>query len=90
MLNAAQEANRKVAYVGRSMVRNMKLAEDLGYLKVPTGLVVDYKDLDSFGDKVVLICTGSQGEPLAALFLLQMEIMKSRWEKVTQLYWLLH
>jgi len=67
VLNAAQEANRKVAYVGRSMVRNMKLAEDLGYLKVPTGLVVDYKDIDSFGDKIVLVCTGSQGEPLAAL-----------------------
>ncbi len=45
----------------------MKLAEDLGYLKVPNGLVVDYKDIDSFGDKIVLVCTGSQGEPLAAL-----------------------
>ena len=67
VLNAASESNRKVAYVGRSMVRNMKLAEDLGYLKVPTGLIVDYKDIDSFGDKIVLVCTGSQGEPLAAL-----------------------
>jgi len=67
VLNAASESNRKVAYVGRSMVRNMKLAEDLGYLKVPTGLIVDYKDIDSFGDKIVLICTGSQGEPMAAL-----------------------
>ena len=67
VLTAANEANRKVAYVGRSMIRNMKLAEDLGYLKVPNGLVVDYKDIDTFGDKIVLICTGSQGEPLAAL-----------------------
>ena len=67
VLTAAHEANRKVAYVGRSMVRNMKLAEDLGYLKVPAGLVVDYKDIDTFGDKIVLVCTGSQGEPLAAL-----------------------
>jgi len=57
----------KEGYVGRSMIRNMKLAEDLGYLKVPNGLVVDYKDIDSFGDKIVLVCTGSQGEPLAAL-----------------------
>jgi ribonuclease J len=67
VLNAANAANRKVAYVGRSMVRNMKLAEDLGYLKVPAGLVVDYKEIDNYGDKIVLICTGSQGEPLAAL-----------------------
>ncbi|MCX6449868.1 MAG: ribonuclease J [Actinobacteria bacterium] len=67
VLTAANEANRKVAYVGRSMIRNMKLAQDLGYLKVPNGLVVDYKDIDSYGDKIVLICTGSQGEPLAAL-----------------------
>ena len=67
VLNAANAANRKVAYVGRSMVRNMKLAADLGYLKVPAGLVVDYKEIDNYGDKIVLICTGSQGEPLAAL-----------------------
>jgi len=39
----------------------------LVYLKVPAGLVVDYKDIDTFGDKIVLVCTGSQGEPLAAL-----------------------
>lgn len=67
VLTAANAANRKVAYVGRSMIRNMKLAADLGYLKVPAGLVVDYKDIDNYGDKIVLICTGSQGEPLAAL-----------------------
>jgi ribonuclease J len=67
VLTAANAANRKVAYVGRSMVRNMKLAADLGYLKVPAGLVVDYKDIDNYGEKIVLICTGSQGEPLAAL-----------------------
>jgi ribonuclease J len=49
------------------MVRNMKLAQDLGYLTVPEGLVVDSKNIGDYGDKVVLICTGSQGEPLAAL-----------------------
>jgi ribonuclease J len=49
------------------MVRNMKLAADLGYLKVPAGLVVDYKDIDNYGEKIVLICTGSQGEPMAVL-----------------------
>jgi ribonuclease J len=45
----------------------MKIAEDMGYLTIPSGLLVDVKDLDSFDDNVVLICTGSQGEPMAAL-----------------------
>jgi ribonuclease J len=67
ILMIAEKHNRKVAFVGRSMVRNMKLAEDLGYLDVPDGLIVDSKRIDEYGDKIVLICTGSQGEPLAAL-----------------------
>ena len=68
VLDAAQEHRRKVAFVGRSMVRNMGIARDLGYLKVPGGLVVDTKALDDLPDnKVVLVCTGSQGEPMAAL-----------------------
>ncbi|MEU4133996.1 ribonuclease J [Streptomyces wuyuanensis] len=68
ILDAAHEYGRKVAFVGRSMVRNMGIARDLGYLKVPAGLVVDVKTLDDLpDDKVVLICTGSQGEPMAAL-----------------------
>ncbi|MDT9126872.1 ribonuclease J, partial [Escherichia coli] len=65
---AAQKAGRKVAMVGRSMVRNMTIAADLGYLHVPDGVLVDVKRLHDFpDDKVVLICTGSQGEPMAAL-----------------------
>ncbi len=68
VLDAAHERGRKVAFVGRSMVRNMGIARDLGYLKVPGGLVVDVKVLDDLPDeKVVLVCTGSQGEPMAAL-----------------------
>ncbi|MEV6978173.1 ribonuclease J [Kitasatospora sp. NPDC093806] len=68
VLDAAHEYKRKVAFVGRSMVRNMGIARDLGYLKVPGNLVVDVKQLDDLPDKeVVLICTGSQGEPMAAL-----------------------
>ncbi len=67
ILMIAEKHNRKVAFVGRSMVRNMKLAEDLGYLDVPAGLVVDSKNIEEYGDRIVLICTGSQGEPLAAL-----------------------
>jgi ribonuclease J len=68
VLNAAEQAGRKVAMVGRSMGRNMGVAAELGYLHVPDGVLVDVKKLDNFpDDKVVLICTGSQGEPMAAL-----------------------
>jgi len=68
VLDAAHEHGRKVAFVGRSMVRNMGLARDLGYLKVPKGLVVDLKVLEKLPDnRITLICTGSQGEPMAAL-----------------------
>ncbi|MEP6761927.1 MAG: ribonuclease J [Sporichthyaceae bacterium] len=68
VLDAAEKHDRKAAFVGRSMVRNMGIARELGYLHVPTGLVVDPKQIDDLPDnKVVLICTGSQGEPMAAL-----------------------
>ena len=68
VLNAAEKSGRKVAMVGRSMVRNMGIAAELGYLHVPDKVLVDVKRLDHFpDDQVVLICTGSQGEPMAAL-----------------------
>ena len=68
VLDTAQSHGRKVAFVGRSMVRNMGIAADLGYLNIPQGLVVDLKDLERLpADRVALVCTGSQGEPLAAL-----------------------
>src|ERR671919_65443 len=61
VLDAAVAHGRKVAFVGRSMVRNMGIARDLGYLTVPDGLVVDMKVLEKLpADKVCLICTGSQ------------------------------
>ncbi|MEI7797847.1 MAG: ribonuclease J [Actinomycetes bacterium] len=67
IIDTAVSHDRKVAYIGRSMVRNMGVAEELGYLHMPPNAIVDGKDLDSLGENVVLICTGSQGEPLAAL-----------------------
>jgi len=68
VMDAAAEHGRKVAYVGRSMVRNMAIARDLGYLDVPPGLLIDAKaTADMPPDKVVLLSTGSQGEPLSAL-----------------------
>jgi ribonuclease J len=68
VLDAAVAHHRKVAFVGRSMVRNMGVAGDLGYLKVPGNLLVDPKKLEDLpDDQVVLVCTGSQGEPMSAL-----------------------
>jgi ribonuclease J len=67
VIDIAALHGRKVVFIGRSMVRNMKIAEEMGYLKVPADLVIDAKELDQFDDNVVLICTGSQGEPMAAL-----------------------
>ncbi len=67
IIDTAVSHDRKVAFVGRSMVRNMKIAQDMGYLTIPQNSVIDSKELENHGDNVVLICTGSQGEPLAAL-----------------------
>jgi len=68
VLDAAHAHGRRVALVGRSMVRNMGIAKDLGYLTVPDGVLIDIKSTDDLpDDQVVLMCTGSQGEPMAAL-----------------------
>ncbi|WP_102158122.1 ribonuclease J [Zhihengliuella halotolerans] len=68
VLDAAAAHGRKVAFVGRSMVRNMGIAAKLGYLDVPEGILVDLKRIaDVPEDRLVLMSTGSQGEPMAAL-----------------------
>ncbi|MBN9326044.1 MAG: ribonuclease J, partial [Cellulomonas sp.] len=68
VLDAAAMHERRVALVGRSMVRNMTIAAELGYLHVPEGVLVDQKQVDDLpDDQVVFMCTGSQGEPMAAL-----------------------
>jgi ribonuclease J len=68
VLDAAQAHGRRVALVGMSMVRNMGIAKDLGYLNVPQNVLIDLKAVDDLPDeRVVLMCTGSQGEPMAAL-----------------------
>ncbi|WP_153397740.1 ribonuclease J [Ornithinicoccus halotolerans] len=68
VLDAAEESGRKVALVGRSMVRNMGIAAELGFLRVPDGILVDLGRLAQLPeDEQVLVCTGSQGEPMAAL-----------------------
>jgi ribonuclease J len=68
VLDTAAAHNRNVAFVGRSMVRNMGVARDLGLLTVPPGLMVSMDEAASMPDeRVVLVSTGSQGEPLSAL-----------------------
>jgi ribonuclease J len=71
VMDAAAAHGRKVALVGRSMVRNMGVARELGYLRVPSvpgGLLVDLRDAEEMPpEQIVLISTGSQGEPMSAL-----------------------
>jgi ribonuclease J len=68
IMDAAVTHGRKVVYVGRSMVRNMAVARDLGYLRVPGDTLIDLRDIeDHRPEEVVIISTGSQGEPLSAL-----------------------
>lgn len=68
VVDAAHKYGRKVVFVGRSMVRNMAIAADLGYLHLPEDTVIDVKQAHNYpDDKLVYMCTGSQGEPLAAL-----------------------
>ncbi|MEC5183555.1 ribonuclease J [Cryobacterium sp. MP_3.1] len=68
VLDAAHANGRRVALLGRSMVRNMTIAADLGYLKVPDGVLIDFKKAGNIPDnKIVYMSTGSQGEPMAVL-----------------------
>ncbi|MFT4219161.1 MAG: ribonuclease J [Microbacterium sp.] len=68
VLDAAAAHGRRVALLGRSMVRNMSIAAELGYLNVPDGVLIDYKKARELPDnRIVYMSTGSQGEPMAVL-----------------------
>ena len=68
VIDAAVANGRKVALVGRSMVRNMEIAATMGYLTVPAGALIDYKHAgDIPPEQLVYMSTGSQGEPMAVL-----------------------
>lgn len=68
IFNAAVKYDRKVTVIGRSMVNVVKVAMELGYLNVPEGVLVDMENMDKIPqDKLVIITTGSQGEPMSAL-----------------------
>ncbi|MPZ73684.1 MAG: RNase J family beta-CASP ribonuclease [Nitriliruptorales bacterium] len=71
VIDASVEAGRKVCFVGRSMARNMPIARDIGYLHYDDGDVVELEEVTGTDrERVVIICTGSQGEPYAALSLM--------------------
>jgi len=68
LLDLASQFDRKVAFVGRGIVENAQIAERLGYLRIPPGIQIRDSDVRSYPSQdVVCICTGSQGEPQAAL-----------------------
>ncbi|ENQ3106586.1 ribonuclease J [Bacillus cereus] len=68
VFDAAYETGRKVAVVGRSMVKVVDIAYNLGYLNIPDGMLISLQDVDNYPEKkVTILTTGSQGEPMAAL-----------------------
>ena len=68
ILDAAVKYDRKIAITGRSMINNVEIARRLGYINVPDEMIVDVRDIGHIADdEIVLITTGSQGEPMAAL-----------------------
>ena len=68
VIDAALKYDRKVAVIGRSMVNVVNIAKELGYLKAPEGEIIDIDETHNYTpDKIVIITTGSQGEPMSAL-----------------------
>ena len=66
--DAARKCGRKVVVTGRSMLTNTRVARELGYLNIDDADIIDAFDIDNLpDDKIVVMCTGSQGEPLSAL-----------------------
>ena len=68
IIDLAVEDGRKVAFSGRSMVNNTAMAQELGYMHIPEGTLISVDELNQYPpEQVVLVTTGSQGEPLSAL-----------------------
>ena len=83
IIDAAVETGRKVATMGRSMQKNVRMARDLGVLHVPDDTLIDIEQADDYPPhKMCIISTGSQGEPMSALSL--MARGDSKWLKVTE------
>ncbi len=68
VVNAAIATDRKIVVVGRSMVNVVTIASELGYLEIPEGMIIEPEEINRIGaDRVAILCTGSQGEPMSAL-----------------------
>lgn len=68
VVHTAERYERVVALVGRSMINNVQMAIELGYLNIPKGMLIRAEDINKFpAERVVILCTGSQGEPTSAL-----------------------
>lgn len=68
VVDAAMSVNRKIAVIGRSMEKVFLIGQELGYIRVPEGMLIDIRSIDQYPDnQILIICTGSQGEPMAAL-----------------------
>lgn len=69
IINAAHNNKRKIAVSGRSMINLVEVATTLGYMKVPSGILIDIDDINKYPrENLVIITTGSQGEPMSALY----------------------
>ncbi len=74
VINSAERFGKKIALNGKSMVANVRIARTLGYLKMPDGMLVDMKDIGMYPhNELVLLTTGSQGEPMSALTRMAMD-----------------
>jgi len=68
VVNAAIATDRKIVVIGRSMVNVVAIASELGYLEIPEGMIIEPEEINRIGaDRVAILCTGSQGEPMSAL-----------------------
>ncbi|MEJ8302596.1 ribonuclease J [Saccharibacillus sacchari] len=68
VVNAAIATDRKIVVIGRSMVNVVSIASELGYLEIPEGMIIEPEEINRIGaDRVAILCTGSQGEPMSAL-----------------------
>ncbi|MGI6468450.1 MAG: ribonuclease J [Syntrophomonadaceae bacterium] len=81
VIRTAEKYNRKVAVAGRSMVNNVQVSSELGYIDIPPGIMVDIEDINHFPpEKMVIVTTGSQGEPMSALT--RMATADHRWVSI--------
>jgi ribonuclease J len=68
VVSTAEKYQRKVCVIGRSMVNNVQVAMDLGYIHIPEGMLIDMEDISEYPpQEIVIVTTGSQGEPMSAL-----------------------